>query len=51
MLELRYREERDNSEIAALMAWSQDAVKVALSKARRFLHDCIARADRLGDAP
>lgn len=51
MIELRYGEDRDNAQIATLLSWSEDAVKVGLSKARRFLHDCVARSERVEGSP
>lgn len=51
MIELRYHQDKDNAEIAALLSWGEDAVKVALSKARRFLQDCVARVGRAEGAP
>ncbi len=44
ILELRYSEEfLAPPEIAARISWSVGAVHVALSRARKFLHDCTQR--------
>jgi RNA polymerase sigma-70 factor (ECF subfamily) len=44
ILELRYSEEfLAPPEIAARVSWSVGAVHVALSRARKFLHDCAQR--------
>jgi RNA polymerase sigma-70 factor (ECF subfamily) len=43
VMELRYRGEHLPDEIARRMSWSVGAVKVAISRARAFLRDCVAR--------
>ncbi|HTL53026.1 MAG TPA: sigma-70 family RNA polymerase sigma factor [Planctomycetota bacterium] len=40
-IELRYRGERSLSEIAATMHWQIESVKVALSRARKVLSECV----------
>ncbi len=46
LIELRYWHELESAEIARRMAWSEPAVRVALSKARRAIEECIRRALR-----
>ena len=41
---LRYEEARQPGEIARIIGWTPTAVNVALSRARRFLRDCVTRA-------
>jgi RNA polymerase sigma-70 factor (ECF subfamily) len=41
---LRYEEERAPQEIAQIIGWTPKAVNVALTRARRFLRDCVAKA-------
>lgn len=48
LVELRYRRGLDNPGIAKAVGWSVDAVKVALSKARRALGECLARTPESG---
>ena len=43
ILELRYTDRLSSREIAERLAWKPQAVDVALSKARRFLRDCVRR--------
>lgn len=43
VIRLRYFGERGPGEIARLLGWSPNSVNVALSKARQFMHDCVAR--------
>jgi len=46
MMYLRYFGEHSPAEIARLVSWTPNAVRVALSRARSVLHDCVDR--RLG---
>jgi RNA polymerase sigma-70 factor, ECF subfamily len=41
---LRYQEAHQPAEIARIIGWTPAAVYVALSRARRFLHDCVAQS-------
>ncbi|MBM3889112.1 MAG: sigma-70 family RNA polymerase sigma factor [Verrucomicrobia bacterium] len=43
IVRLRYHGERRPEEIARLLAWTPNAVNVALSKARGWLRDCVRR--------
>lgn len=43
IVRLRYHGERGPEEIARLLAWTPNAVNVALSKARGWLRDCVQR--------
>jgi RNA polymerase sigma-70 factor (ECF subfamily) len=43
IVRLRYHGERGPEEIARLLAWTPNAVSVALSKARGWLRDCVRR--------
>ena len=47
IVEMRYRQRRPIAGIAAAIGWKPASVKVALSKARRALADCIDRKMRL----
>lgn len=40
---LRYQGSHSPLEVAQIVGWTADAVYVALSRARRFLRDCVAR--------
>ena len=41
MIELRYRDQKSISRVAAILDWKIPAVKVALSKIKRILADCL----------
>ena len=43
MIALRYDGTRALPDVAAALGWSVESVKVALSKARAFLRDCVMR--------
>lgn len=43
IVRLRYQSERGPEEIARMLAWTPNAVNVALSKARAWLRDCVRR--------
>ncbi len=43
MIDLRYRGEKSMDEIAAAMQWTAGSVKVAMSRARRTLGECVDR--------
>jgi RNA polymerase sigma-70 factor, ECF subfamily len=49
-IERRYRDRLSPSAIAAAMGWQASSVAVALSRARRVLHDCIQSKLRRGEA-
>jgi len=51
IIDLRYSNHRSIDEIAASLSWSPASVKVALSRARRTLADCVGRKLRLEEAP
>jgi RNA polymerase sigma-70 factor (ECF subfamily) len=42
-IELRYQQSHNPSEIARVMGWTTGAVKVALSRARLVLRECVER--------
>ena len=43
MIDLRYQQNHDAARIAKDLGWTPNAVKVALSKTRRVLSDCLQR--------
>jgi RNA polymerase sigma-70 factor, ECF subfamily len=43
VMRLRYFAEHGPQEIARLLSWTPNSVNVALSKARKLMHDCVAR--------
>lgn len=43
IIDLRYRDRQSLAEIAASLSWTPASIKVALSRARRALSDCVAR--------
>lgn len=43
MIDLRYRDRQSMDEIAASLSWTPGAIRVALSRARRTLADCVGR--------
>ena len=49
VIELRYRQDRTVSEIANALAWQAESVKVALSRARKVLTDCVGNKMRALD--
>ena len=49
VIQQRYREGKSNSAIAAALEWKLDSVKVALSRARRTLAECVKRKMRIGE--
>lgn len=52
VIELRYQGERSLAEIAAALSWQVDSVKVALSRARKALTECVqARLRTQGTGP
>jgi len=51
IIDLRYSGCRSIDEIAALLSWTPASIKVALSRARRDLADCVSRKLRREEAP
>jgi len=51
IIDLRYSGRRSIGEIAASLSWTPGSIKVALSRARRTLADCVRRKLRQEDAP
>ena len=51
ILDLRYSGRRSIDEIAASLSWTPASIKVALSRARRTLADCVGRKLRREEAP
>ena len=51
MMFLRYYGEHSPSQIARLVSWTPNAVRVALSRARSALHQCLERRLRQEGAP
>jgi RNA polymerase sigma-70 factor (ECF subfamily) len=51
MVDLRYSGRRSIDEIAASLSWTPASIKVALSRARRALADCVGRRLRREEAP
>ena len=49
VIQQRYREGKSNSAIAAALNWKLDSVKVALSRARKTLAECVERKMRIGE--
>lgn len=47
VIELRYQQQRDNEQIASLLQWTVESVRVALSRARKTLSECVERRLRL----
>jgi RNA polymerase sigma-70 factor (ECF subfamily) len=43
IMRLRYFAEHGPTEIARLLSWTPNAVNVALSKARKLMHECVGR--------
>ncbi|MEZ0268165.1 MAG: RNA polymerase sigma factor [Phycisphaerae bacterium] len=50
IIDLKYRDRRSIEEIAASLSWTAGSVKVALSRARRALADCVGRRLRREEA-
>jgi len=50
MIHLRYHDRLSLDEIASSLAWTSGAIKVALSRARRVLADCVGRKLRREEA-
>ncbi len=46
VIQLRYYEEKDNAQIAKSMNWTVPSVRVALSRARKLLSECVQRKMR-----
>lgn len=51
IIDLRYSGRRSIDEIAASLSWTPASIKVALSRARRTLADCVSRKLRREEAP
>ena len=51
IIDLRYSGGRSIDEIAGSLSWTPASVKVALSRARRTLADCVGRKLRQEEAP
>ena len=51
IINLRYSGGRSIEEIAASLSWTPASIKVALSRARRTLADCVGRKLRREEAP
>ena len=51
IIDLRYSGNRSIGEIAASLSWTPASIKVALSRARRTLADCVGRKLRQEEAP
>ena len=51
IIDLRYSDGRSIGEIAASLSWTPASIKVALSRARRALADCVGRKLRREEAP
>ena len=49
IIDLRYHGRQSLAEIAASLSWKPASIKVALSRARRALADCLARKLRHGE--
>lgn len=43
VIKLRYFSEHGPTEIARMLSWTPNSVNVALSKARRFMQECVGR--------
>jgi len=50
IIDLRYNGRQSIQEIAAALSWTPASIKVALSRARRTLADCVGRKLRLEEA-
>jgi len=48
LVDLFYEHEHKPQEIARMMGWTPPAVSVALSRARRFLRECVEQQQRSG---
>ena len=51
IIDLRYSGSRSVQEIASALSWTPASIKVALSRARRTLADCVGRKLRREEAP
>jgi RNA polymerase sigma-70 factor (ECF subfamily) len=51
IIDLRYASRQSVGEIAASLSWTPTSIKVALSRARRTLADCVGRKLRREEAP
>lgn len=51
MIDLRYSGRQSMDEIAAALSWTPASIKVALSRARRSLADCVGRKLRQEEGP
>ena len=51
IIDLRYSGRQSIDEIAASLSWTPASIKVALSRARRTLADCVGRKLRREEAP
>ena len=47
VVEMRYRQHQNNAQIAELLQWTVESVRVALSRARKTLAECVERRLRL----
>ena len=47
VIEMRYQQQRNNAQIADLLHWTVESVRVALSRARTTLAECVERRLRL----
>ncbi len=51
IIDLRYSGQKSIDEIASSLSWTPASIKVALSRARRALADCVGRGLRRDEAP